>query len=342
MDAVKKAYGLSEVIKLASNENPMGASPKVREAIIESLAEGHIYPDGYCTALRGAIAKRFDIPEDTLVFGAGSDEVIAMLGKIFIEPGDECITAAVTFPQYATAVESMGGKMVYAPMTQDFDCPLASMLDLITDKTKMIFVANPNNPTGLYHTAAQQDAFMAAVPARVTVVFDEAYEEYITVSDYPSTLKTLRDYPNAILLKTFSKIYGLASLRVGYGVMNPQTVQQIEKLRCPFNVTTQAQAAAVAALGDTDFVAKSRDENRRVMDLTVAMLSQKGIPSLPSQANFIAANIGKPSNETFERLMAKGYIVRSGLALGFPDGYQRVTIGTEEQMRGFVKALDEI
>jgi histidinol-phosphate aminotransferase len=319
----------------------MGFSPKAREAVIGILSEGHIYPDGYCTHLREAIAGHYGVSPDTLVFGAGSDEVIAMLGKVFVEPGDECITAAVTFPQYATAVESMGGRMVYAPMV-DFGCPLPSLVNLITDKTKVIFIANPNNPTGIYHTAAEQAALMKAVPSHIAVVFDEAYEEYITAEDYPDTFKTLREYPNAILLKTFSKIHGLASFRVGYGVMSAETAGQAEKIRSPFNVTTQAQAAAAAALKDTGFVAESRGENRRVMDLTVQWLAERGIKSLPSQANFIAADLGRPSNETFEKLMACGYITRSGLPLGLPDGYQRITIGSEEQMRGFMAALDKV
>jgi histidinol-phosphate aminotransferase len=308
---------------------------------MQSLSEGNIYPDGYCSALRDAVAQHYGIAPEKLVFGAGTDEVIAMLGKVFIEPGDECITAAVTFPQYATAVESMGGKMVYAPMV-NHDCPIASMVDLITNKTKIIFIANPNNPTGLYHTADEQARLMAAVPSHITVVFDEAYQEYVTENDYPNTWETLRSYPNAVLLKTFSKIYGLASFRVGFGAMRQTTVNEIEKIRCPFNVTIQAQAAAAAALANQDFVARSRDENRRVMDLTVKLLSGLGISCIPSQANFIAADIKRPSTGIFEKLMAKGFIVRSGLALGLPDGYQRITIGTEEQMRTFIKVLKEV
>ncbi len=202
IDDVKKAYNLTRVIKLASNENPYGCSPAARDAIINSLDDIRLYPNGACTALRDAVAEKFKISPDTIVFGAGTDEVIAMLGKTFINPDDECITASVTFSQYASAVLSMGGKMVYVP-GKDFGFDLKAIPSMITDRTKLIFIANPNNPSGTYHTAAEQDALMAAVPPHVTVVFDEAYQEYVCAEDYPDTLETLRKYDNAILLKNF-------------------------------------------------------------------------------------------------------------------------------------------
>jgi histidinol-phosphate aminotransferase len=338
IDAVKRAYNLTRVVKLASNENPYGCSPAAREAVVNTLSDTRLYPDGACTALREAVAAKFNIDGKTIVFGAGTDEVIAMLGKIFIEPGDECITASCTFSQYAASVLSMGGKMVFVP-GKNFGYDLAAIPSYITDRTKIIFIANPNNPSGTYHTAAEQEALMQAVPSHITVVFDEAYQEYVTASDYPNTWETLKKYSNAILLKTFSKIYGLAGLRVGYGVMSIATANEMEKIRCPFNVSAAAQAAAKAALNDTAFVQQSHMANLRVMAITEAALIKKGLPYIPSQTNFLSVDMGKPSTQVFEEWMSRGYIVRSGLALGMSDGYQRISIGTEEEMEGFLKLL---
>jgi histidinol-phosphate aminotransferase len=333
-------YGLKEVVKLASNENPLGCSPSVSEAIARTFADTSVYPDGYCTELREAVSENYGVPPGNIVFGAGTDEIIAMLGKIFINPGDECITAAVTFPQYASAVESMGGVMVYAPML-NHGYNLHAITALISPKTKLIFIANPNNPTGTYFTAREQAAFMAALPADITVVFDEAYQEYVTASDYPDTWETLKQYDNAILLKTFSKIYGLASLRVGFGVMRAETATQMEKIRCPFNVPAQGQAAAFAALADQAFVVNSREQNRKVMSQVVQRLMDMGLYAIPSEANFLMIDVKRPSMPLFEALMKKGYIVRAGAALGM-EGWLRVTLGTESQINGFCTALTEV
>lgn len=339
IDAVKRMYGLTEVVKLASNENPLGCSPSVPDAVTRTFTDTRLYPDGYCTDLREAVSRKYGVAPDQLVFGAGTDEVIAMLGKIFINPGDECITAAITFSQYAAAVESMGGVMVYAPM-RDHTFDLGAIAERVTEKTKLIFIANPNNPTGTYITAEEQSSLMAAVPAHVTVVFDEAYQEYVTAPDYPDTWETLRQYKNAVLMKTFSKIYGLASMRVGFGVMDAEIVGQIEKIRCPFNVTIQGQAAAQAALADTAFVQQSRDENYRVMARTLEAFAERGLYCIPSQTNFLMVDVRRDSREVFETLMKKGYIIRPGAAFGM-DTFLRVTIGTEAEMDGFMQALDE-
>jgi len=338
IDDVKKAYKLAHVVKLASNENPYGCSPAVKAAV--GFDESAIYPDGYCTKLREAVCRHYGAEENSIVFGAGTDEVIAMLGKIFIDPGDEAVTAAVTFSQYAAAVEAMAGVMVYAPMkAHGFD--LDALLEAVTPKTKLIFIANPNNPTGTYFPGEAQNAFMAKVPAHIVVVFDEAYQEYVAAPDYPDTWETLRKYPNAVLLKTFSKVYGIASFRVGFGAAHPAVIEQMEKIRCPFNVSNQAQNAAVAALADQDFVRDSFNKNRSVMAMTVEKLAEMGIESLPSQTNFVMADVQRDSLEVFDKLMAKGYIIRAGAAFGM-DSYIRITVGTEEEMTGLLTALREV
>jgi len=344
VDEVRKLYQLDEIIKLASNENPNGCSPAVREAFLQGLqnlqtfAEVAVYPDGYCTQLRKAVSKHYNIEGERLIFGAGTDEVIAMLGKIFIEPGDECITGAITFSQYAAATESMGGKMVYAPMkNHGFD--LEALLQCITPKTKMIFIANPNNPTGTYFSKDEQTVFMKQVPKNIVVVFDEAYQEYVTASNYPDTWETLRQFPsNVVLLKTFSKIYGLASFRIGFGAACPSIIEQMEKIRCPFNVTAQAQTAACAALADQNFVQESYKQNQQVMTYMVQSLEKMGLYCIPSQANFIMVDVKRDSREVFETLMKKGYIIRPGAAFGMDD-FIRITVGTQKQAEGLLEAL---
>ena len=340
IDDVKKAYQLSTVVKLASNENPYGCSPAVREAVMASFDESALYPDGYCTKLRSLVSKFYGVPKDRLIFGAGTDEVIAMLGKIFIEPDDEAITGEITFSQYAASVEAMGGKMVYAPLREHtFD--LDAILQAIGPRTKLIFIANPNNPTGTYISREKQTAFMSQVPPHIPVIFDEAYQEYVIEPDYPDTLHTIGSYPNAVLLKTFSKIYGIASFRVGFGVLHPSLVAEMEKIRCPFNVSAQAQAAGIAALGDQEFVRDSAKKNRDVMSFTAAGLHDMGIFVIPSQANFLMADVRRPSMDIFEKLMAKGYIVRAGAAFGM-DSFIRISLGTQEEMKGFLAALGEV
>ena len=340
MDDVKKDYNLPHVVKLASNENPYGCSPSVRDAVTATFDNAGVYPDGYCTKLRAAVSKFYDVPENSLIFGAGTDEVIAMLGKIFIDENDCAVTAEVTFSQYAASVEAMGGRMIYAPMkNHTFD--LDALLTAVNDKTKIIFIANPNNPTGTYFPKDEQDRFMEKVPAHIVVVFDEAYQEYTTAPDYPDTLSTIKKYPNAVLLKTFSKIYGIASFRTGFGVCHPSIINEMEKIRCPFNVTAQAQAAAIAALADQDFVRESRAKNRHVMQRTADALSAMGFYVIPSQANFLTVDVKQDSGELFKKLMTKGYITRDGAAFGIP-GFLRISIGTEDEMDGFIAALKEV
>ena len=340
IDDVKKAYQLSHVVKLASNENPYGCSPAVRDAVMATFENASVYPDGYCSKLRNAVSAHYGIDTNRLIFGAGTDEVIAMLGEIFIDPGDEAITGEVTFSQYAASVEAMGGKMVYAPL-QDHTFDLDNLLSAITPKTKLIFIANPNNPTGTYFSQQKQDAFMKKVPAHIVVIFDEAYQEYVTATDYPDTWETLRQYPNTVLLKTFSKIYGIASFRAGFGAAHPSIIEQMEKIRCPFNVTSQAQAAAIAALNDQDFVRESYRKNSLMMEYTVAALSDMGLYVIPSQANFVMVDVQRNSRDVFEKLMAKGYIIRAGAAFGM-DSFIRITLGTQEEMKGLLSSLREV
>jgi histidinol-phosphate aminotransferase len=342
VEDVKKEFGLTQVIKLASNENPLGCSLKAKEAAVTSLEESNLYPDGSCAKLRNLLAESLSVKPTELVFGCGADEVIAMAGKVFISPGDECITGAVTFSQYAASAASMGGVMVYAPLknhTYDLD----AILERVTDKTKIIFLANPNNPTGSAFNAGAQEAFLEKVPPRVLVVIDEAYAEFVTDPHYPRTLPMLQKYKNLMLIKTFSKVYGLASYRVGYGIADESIIALFEKIRPPFNVSAQAQAAAYAAYQDQDFVRASFRVNEQSLAFTCRALEEMGLRYTPSQANFIWMDCGKDSRVVFLDLMKKGYIIRPGYALapGSGETYLRVTMGTLEQMEGFIGALKE-
>ena len=341
IEDVQRELGLTNVVKLASNENTLGCSPKAKDAVIACLNDSNYYPDGNCTRLREHLAGSLGIAPGEIVFGCGADEVIAMTGKVFVNPGDECITAAQTFSQYAASTVSMGGTMVYAPM-KDNSYDLDAIFECITDKTKVIFLANPNNPTGTMFSAEEQSAFLDKVPPHVFVLVDEAYAEYVSDPSYPQTLPLLKKYKNIMLVKTFSKIYGLASYRVGYGIANEETIKMFERIRPPFNVTVQGQAAALAAYQDTDFVRNSFEDNRKAVEYYCNELDCMGIAYIPSQANFVATDTGRDGREVFQALMRKGYIVRPTYIFGMGISWIRVTMGTLEQMKGFVNALKEV
>lgn len=339
IDDVKREFGLTDVIKLASNENPLGCSIEAKEAIIKSLETPSLYPDGNCTDLRNALAQKNGVEPEQLIFGCGSDEIILSIGKTFISEGDEAITCIPSFPQYKAATIPMGGKMIEVPLknhTYDLDGIVAA----ITARTKVIFIANPNNPTGTIITKEQQLDFMKKVPSHILVVWDEAYGEYIKDGNYPDTLSLMKDYDNIILLHTFSKMYGLASLRIGYGISTKVTIDYMNRLRGPFNVTTQAQVAAVASLDALDFVAASFKSNEASKAYTYERCKDLGLDYIESYGNFIMIDCKLPSMELFEKLQAKGMIVRPGFYFGMPT-YQRVTLGTIDQMKRFFELVQE-
>ena len=340
IEDVKREFRLETVHKLASNENPYGCSSKARRAIIDSALKGELYLDGHCSLLRVAVSKHLGIAENQLVFGAGTDEVIAMISKVFVNEGDECITAETTFSQYFASVKPMNGIMKYAPM-KDYGFDLDKIIELITPKTKAIFIANPNNPTGTMHTNKQQLDFIAKVPKDVLIVIDEAYAEFVDSPDYPQTLEHMKEHKNVMLLKTFSKVYGLAALRVGYGVAAPEIIEEFEKIRCPFNVSVAGQSAATAAIGDQEFVDETKINNLAVKELMYKAFKDMGLFYIPTHANFVMVDVKRDSTEVFTALMKKGYIIRPGAAFGM-DSFIRITLGTIGQMMGFIIALKEV
>jgi histidinol-phosphate aminotransferase len=341
IEEVKRELGLKKVIKLASNENPLGCSPKAREAIIKTLETPALYPDGNCTDLRNALAKKFGLKPTQFFFGAGSDGIIEMIPKAFMNPGDESIMAFPSFPLYETNIKLADGICVQVPLDKNYCFDLAAMAEKLSQKTKIIWLCNPNNPTGTMYTKDQQDEFLQKIPEDVLVVLDEAYYEYVTRKDYPESVDLLNKYTNIIILRTFSKIYGLASARIGYAISNEEIIGALEKVRSPFNVNTYAQVAATASLDDETFKMLSYTTNKQNKEFLYQAFEVMGLPYLPSETNFIMVDVKKNSKEVFQSLLRKGIIVRPGNIFGM-DTWLRVTIGTKEECEVFVEALKEV
>lgn len=338
IEDVQKELGLDEVIKLASNENPLGCSAMAQKAIIDSLNNLSLYPDGNTGNLRTALSKHLNVTEDQLIFGAGSDEILGILTEVFLCPNEELLTSDQSFPRYDSAAHLMGGKIVKVPLT-NYTYDLAKMKEFVSEKTKLVILANPNNPTGTYFTNTSLIDFLDFVPDHVMVVLDEAYYEYVDANDYPQSLGLLEKYNNIIILRTFSKAYGLASLRVGYGIASPEIIELLNRVRNPFNVNTLAQVAAIASLKDQDFVTKAVTLNKQAKNYLCDELTKMAIPFVPTQANFVMFDAKRPSDVLFEKFQEQGYIIRP--AFGVPN-WVRVTLGTMEQMEGFVKVLKQI
>ena len=339
IEEVKRELGLTEVIKLASNENPFGCSEAAKQAIVNELANTSLYPDGAAVALTEALAEHLGVGKDQLIFGAGSDEVILMIARAFLVPGDETIMADETFPQYKHNAEIEGAKIIEVPL-KDGRHDLPAMLAQVTDKTKIIWICNPNNPTGTIVTKDELDAFMAKVPAHVLVVLDEAYCEYIDDPAYPNGIDYVKRYPNVIALRTFSKIYGLASLRIGYGIGRPEIIRFVNQVREPFNTTRYAQAAAKAALADTAFIAECKRRNAEGLAYLKAEFDRLGLSYFEPYGNFVMFDAGRPSQAVFEALLRKGIISRARWT-HYPT-HIRITVGSSEQNRKFIEALEQV
>ncbi|WP_373229701.1 histidinol-phosphate transaminase [Cohnella sp.] len=339
VDDVKRELGLSEVIKLASNENPFGSSPKAKEAIAREVDNISIYPDGAAVDLTAALAAIHGVNPDQIIFGAGSDEIILMIARAFLVPGDETIMAESTFPQYKHNAQIENAVIIEVPLkngTHD----LFSMLERVSDKTKVIWVCNPNNPTGTIVTADEIEWFLSKVPQNVLVVLDEAYCEYIENSSFPNGIKLLQKYPNVVTLRTFSKIYGLASLRIGYGVGRPDVIRSINQVREPFNTSRFGQAAALAALQDEEFISFCRHANKEGLAYFNSSFEKLGLEAFPAYGNFIMVDVKRPAQEVFDALLRKGIIVRGGHKL-YPT-HIRITVGSREQNEKVVAALTAV
>ena len=339
IEETAREYGTSasEIIKLASNENPLGPSPKAREAMRAAIECSHLYPDGGGFYVCRALSEKLRVPPDHIILGNGSNEVIEFIGHAFLRAGAEIITPEHAFIAYKIIARVFGARTTEVPspdLRQDLDAIAAA----VTPDTRAIFIANPNNPTGTMSTQEEIDRFMARVPREVVVVFDEAYYEY--VDSPPDTLKFVREGRNVIVLRTFSKIHGLASLRLGYGIARPELIAVLQKTREPFNVNGIAQAAAVAALGDNEHQRATKrltDEGRAYFEQE---LSAMDIPFVRSFGNFVLANV-RDGAAVFKALLPKGVIIRAMSGYNLAE-WARISVGTMEQNRRCIAALRDV
>ncbi len=340
---VQRELGLPEVIKLASNENPLGPSPKAVEAVREAAASMHIYPDASGYSIRQAISQRFHVPDDRILLGNGSDELIHLLGLLFLgEPGDEMMMGDPSFVRYEAAAHLAPAKLVKVPLDSAYRHDLAAMAARVNEHTKLIFIANPNNPTGTIVRRREFDQFLADLPAEATVVLDEAYFEFAEgIDDYPNSLDYVREGRPVIGLRTFSKTYGLAGIRIGYGFASPEIVDAFHRAREPFNVNSLAQAAAVAALSDRDHIQATVENNRRGIRRMNEALTALGATPCESFGNFVFADLHRPAQPVFRALLERGVIVRSGDVFGTPTCI-RVSVGTDAEVDAFIAAIGTI
>ncbi|WP_408014738.1 histidinol-phosphate transaminase [Sansalvadorimonas verongulae] len=336
-----RELGLDEknIVKLASNENPLGPSPVVLKAIDKELAELTRYPDGSGYSLKQALAEKLSVNVEAITLGNGSNDVLDLIVRGWINPGDEVVFSEHAFAVYPIATLASSGKPVKVP-AKDYGHDLDAMAAAVTDRTRIIFIANPNNPTGTWLGREAVDSFLKKVPDDVLVVLDEAYCEYIEEPDYPDGLEYLSQYPNVIITRTFSKIYGLASLRVGYSVSSPAIADILNRVRHPFNVNSIALAAAEAALGDEDYIERSRTVNREGMAQIEAGLTRLNLRFIPSLGNFITFDTGMSGEAVDKALLKRGVIIRPITGYGLPD-HLRVSIGTKEENQTFLDALPD-
>lgn len=342
IDEVKREYGLTKVVKLASNENPYGASQLALKAAKKALKLLNIYPDSASFDLRAALSKKHGLDGDMFAFGTGSDGLIELICKTFIEPGDEAICPHPSFSLYETNVNASNGTVVRVSLNEGYAMDLDAMQKAITDKTKIIWLCNPNNPTGAIYEENEQKKFIESVRDDILIVIDEAYYEFALKNNkYPDSEALLKKHKNIIILRTFSKIYGLAALRVGYAMADSSIIKAMDKIRAPFNVNSVAQAASIASLEDEKFAEETIRKNEENKLYLYDEFDKLQMPYIKSHTNFIMVNTNRDSSYMYQELLKQGYIVKGGHVLGM-DGYLRVTIGTKKECKGFIKALKEI
>lgn len=335
---VARELGLAEknIIKLASNENPRGPSPKALAAVAAAAAEMTRYPDGNGFELKAALCRRYGVAPEQIVLGNGSNDILELVAQVFLRPGLEAIYSEYGFAVYPLAIQARGAHAIVVP-AHDYGHALDAMRAAITPQTRVIFVANPNNPTGTFVSGTSLERFLSAVPQNVIVVLDEAYNEYLPPELQYDSVAWLARFPNLVISRTFSKAYGLAALRVGFGFMQPSVADILNRLRQPFNVNTLAQVAAAAALTDTDYVAESYALNRAGLEQLTRGLERLGVTAVPSLANFVLLEVGD-AMPVFNALLKQGVIVRPVASYGLPR-HLRVTVGLPQENDRFLAAL---
>lgn len=327
----------SQIIKLASNENPLGPSPAALQAMRETLERSHFYPDGGAWALRNAIAEKLDLKRENVILGNGSNEIIEFIGHAFLKPGDEVVTAGHAFAVYSLMAQLFGASTVEVP-DPDFTHDLDAMLAAITPRTRQVFIANPNNPTGTLVGQEAIDRFMERVPEHVLVIFDEAYFEFL--DNPPDVLRYVREDRNVVVMRTFSKIQGLANLRIGYGLAPARIAEVLQKTRQPFNANGIAQAGALAGLRDEEHMRRTRELTHEGRNYLEAEFTKLGLNFVPSVANFVLVQVGD-GDAVFKALLKRGVIVRAMRSYKLP-GWIRVSVGTMDQNRRFMEELETL
>ena len=336
IEEVEREYGIAHSVKLASNENPLGPSPRAVAAIRAKLDQLNLYPDGDCFYLKQGLAKKLGVAPESVIFGNGSNEIIELAVRTFMRPGDQAVMARQAFVVYQLVIQAVGGKSTTVPLS-NFTHDLAAIADAITPQTRIVFLANPNNPTGTIYRREEWESFLDKISRDVLLIVDEAYFEYVQDGSYPDSLCYHTENRAILTLRTFSKLYGLAGLRIGYGVAAKELISLMQRVRQPFNVNAAAQWGALAALDDVDHVRRSLEANRQGLEYLQTEFTKLGLQFVPSQANFILVRVGK-GQDVFDQLMRQGVIVRPMGGYQFPE-HVRVTVGTMEENHKLIDAL---
>lgn len=331
--------GEEDLIRLSANENPLGPSPKALDAITSVLKDINRYPDGAGRSLKKKLARRSKLSSEHIILGNGSNEIFELAARTVLQGGEEVLLPEPTFAYYRIAAQAQGARCIAVPL-KDFKIDLSRMVDKITSKTKLIFLCNPNNPTGTIFTRSELDDFFSQLPSLVLVVVDEAYGEYVTAPHYPRFQEYLQGERWIIATKTFSKFYGLAGLRLGYGIAKPELIAHMERARQPFSVNLLAQMAAEAALEDKEHRAKTTRTNKMGKQYLYEELTRLGLAFVPSEANFILVCCGTKTPQIIEGLMQEGIVVRGMAGYGLKE-YIRITIGLPEENKGIIKVLEQ-
>ena len=341
IEEVQRELGVSDIVKLASNENPLGPSPRAVAAIREALPSLNRYPDGSGFALRRELAARLGVDIEQTILGSGSVEIIEMLARAFMADADEAVFSQQSFISYQLAVNQVNGRAVTPAATAGRAHDLPAMARALSERTKLVYLANPCNPTGTYFTRRELDRFLAEVDERALVVVDQAYHEYVDRPDYPDALDDVKAGRNVMVLRTFSKVYGLAGLRIGYGVASPDVIGTVNRVRSPFNTSSLAQVAGMAALDDVEWLRTSREHNSRELSYLQGELSRRKIAFTPSVANFVLVEFETDVKELFVEFQKHGVIIRPAGGQGLVD-CARVSVGTRPENDRFLAALDQL
>ncbi|WPC40515.1 histidinol-phosphate transaminase [Clostridium sp. JS66] len=342
VEDLKRELKIDKIEKLASNENPLGPSPKAMEYIEKEIKNINMYPDSAAIKLREKLAEKHGVKIENIVVGSGGEELIKNIAETFINPGDEVMIATPTFGKYATDVSFLGGIVINIPLNKEYKQDVEKIIESVNEKTKLIFICNPNNPTGNIMTKLEQEYLIKNLPQDVVVVFDEAYYDYaIKNEEYPETLNILEERPNTIILRTFSKVAGIAAVRLGYLLTSQEICEAMYKIKLTFSVNRLAQAAALGALEDKEHIEKTVELNYKSLALMEEYFDKNGFEYIKSSANFVFVNVNMDSKIVFQKLLEKGVIIRGGFLWGW-NNWIRVSTGTVEQTKIFIDRLEEV